>query len=116
MSMFGYIYITTNLINGKKYIGKRSKPEFDKNYIGSGKLLKRAIKKYGKENFRCEIIKWCNTENELNLSEKYYIQKYDAQRNSMFYNISSGGDWGDITKGMNAEEYAIWKQKNQPNW
>lgn len=45
--MYGYIYETTNLINGKKYIGKRVKPKFDGNYKGSGKVLKHAIEKYG---------------------------------------------------------------------
>jgi hypothetical protein len=44
-----YIYKTTNLINGKIYIGKRShkNPEKDK-YLGSGNVLKQAISKYGK--------------------------------------------------------------------
>lgn len=112
--MHGYVYITTNLINGKKYIGKRSKPEFDSNYVGSGKLLKRAIKKYGKDNFKCEVIKWCETEEELNSSEKFFIQKYNAQASDMFYNISSGGDWGDITKGMSKEDYEAWKRKISP--
>ena len=58
--MFGYIYKTTNLINGKIYIGKRQKQEFDKYYLGSGIYLKKAIEKYGKENFSCEIIDKCN--------------------------------------------------------
>lgn len=109
--MFGYVYITTNLVNGKRYIGKRSLPEFDVNYLGSGKLLKRAIKKYGKDNFKCEVIKWCETEEELNNSERYYIKEYNAQKSDMFYNISEGGDWGNVTNGMTKEEYEAWKSK-----
>ena len=112
--MFGYVYITTNLINGKQYIGKRSLPEFDTKYLGSGKLLKRAIKKYGKENFKCEVIKWCETEEELNYYERYYIKEYDAQKSDMFYNISEGGDWGNVTNGMTEEEYIAWKAKISP--
>ena len=112
--MFGYVYITTNLINGKKYIGKRSLPEFDTKYLGSGKLLKRAIKKYGRENFKCEVIKWCETEEDLNNSERYYIKQYNAQKNNMFYNISEGGDWGNVTRGMTTEEYEEWKRKINP--
>jgi hypothetical protein len=48
-----YIYKTTNLINGKIYIGKRSheNPEKDR-YLGSGRVLIQAIKKYGRENFK----------------------------------------------------------------
>lgn len=44
-----YIYLTTNTINGKKYIGMCTRD--DDWYFGSGKLIKSAIKKYGKENF-----------------------------------------------------------------
>lgn len=112
--MFGYVYITTNLINGKRYIGKRSLPEFDTKYLGSGKLLKRAIKKYGKDNFKCKVIKWCETEEELNYYERYYIKEYDAQKSDMFYNISEGGDWGNVTNGMTEEEYITWKAKISP--
>ena len=58
--MFGYIYLTTNLVNGRKYIGKRISPVFDIKYNGSGTLLKKAINKYGKENFKTEIIESVN--------------------------------------------------------
>ena len=40
----GYIYETTNLINGRKYIGLSSKKEFDKSYLGSGLILKKLLK------------------------------------------------------------------------
>ena len=45
--MFGYVYLTENLINGKCYIGRHSSPTFDKKYKGSGVAIKKAIKKYG---------------------------------------------------------------------
>ena len=51
---YGYIYITENLINGKKYIGKakyKNESYKNTNYLGSGKLITAAIKKYGRENF-----------------------------------------------------------------
>lgn len=66
-----YIYIITNLINNKKYIGKRSTRfsiEQDK-YMGSGKILLQAYQKYGKENFIKEIIEICSDEKELNKRE-----------------------------------------------
>ena len=56
--MYGYIYKTTNLINGKIYVGqhKCSKNSIDESYIGSGIYLKHAIEYYGKNNFKCEIL------------------------------------------------------------
>lgn len=54
----GFIYMTTNMINGKKYIGKRlyDKRGIWKEYLGSGVLLKRAIRKYGRQSFKRDII------------------------------------------------------------
>lgn len=91
--MIGYIYKTTNLINGKIYIGQHKVDSniFDNNYFGSGKLLLEAIKKYGKENFKCELIEWCKSEDELNKKEIYYIAAYKSLVTYNNYNISDGG-------------------------
>lgn len=56
---YGYIYKTTNLINGRIYIGLKT-GEFNSDYFGSGVLIKRAIKKYGKENFRIRVLAYAN--------------------------------------------------------
>lgn len=61
------IYKTTNLVNGMIYIGKKSQ-DYD-TYLGSGLLLKRAIAKYGKDNFKKEIIDTAQTIDELNEKE-----------------------------------------------
>ena len=101
--MIGYIYLTTNLINNKKYIGKRQKPYFDIKYKGSGVYLKNAISKYGYENFSCEILKECYSIEELNKSEKELIHKFDAINSKDYYNIAEGGDGGNTGrqyKGM----------------
>ena len=90
--MYGYIYLTTNLVNGKKYIGQHTSEIFDNSYYGSGVVLLKALKKYGKENFSIEIIEECNTDAELNEKEMYYIEKYDAVKNRNYYNTSYGGE------------------------
>lgn len=104
--MYGYIYITTNLVNGRKYIGqhKWSKyPSKHLTYFGSGKILKNAILKYGEENFSCRIIQWCHSKWELDAREKAWILMYDAVNSNEFYNISTGGSgggssWSNYTK------------------
>lgn len=95
--MFGIIYITTNLINNKKYIGKHKcdSIEFD-GYLGSGKALKNAIKKYGRKNFIREVLDTAKSLEELNDKEIYYIDKYDAMKNDNFYNIRNGGEGVDF--------------------
>lgn len=109
--MFGYIYITTNLVNNKKYIGKKESSVFVSEYLGSGRLIKRAIKKYGKENFVVKVIQWCETVDELNQAERYHIKLNNAQQDPMYYNISEGGDWGDISQGLTSEQYKQWGDK-----
>lgn len=89
--MYGYVYLTTNKINGKKYIGQHASSEFDKSYIGSGKLILQAIKKYGKSNFECVILEECNTQDELDERERYYIEQSNAYSNDDYYNIALGG-------------------------
>lgn len=88
-----YVYIITNLINGKKYIGKRSCKcaiEDDK-YMGSGKLLHRAFKKYGKENFEKKILLVCETEDRAYKEEERAINLVRAWENAMYYNVNGGG-------------------------
>ena len=85
------IYKTTNLINGKFYVGKdeRNKPD----YLGSGINLQRAINKYGEENFIKETIEVCSTREELIEREKYWIKETKAQE--IGYNIAEGGNGGN---------------------
>lgn len=92
--MYGFIYLTTNLINNKKYIGKKKYTYGWEDYLGSGKKLALAIEKYGKENFRREIICECQNEEELNTMEKFYIKEYNAVKSNEFYNMSAGGNGG----------------------
>lgn len=91
--MYGYIYETTNLVNGKKYIGQHKSNKFDNWYLGSGVILKKAIKKYGKENFRTRIIEKINTnKDDLNNREIYWIEYYNAVKSKKYYNNSCGGE------------------------
>lgn len=88
-----FVYITTNLINNKKYIGYCTRN--DDNYLGSGKLLHQAIKKYGKHNFDRKILEECNTIEEVCNAEKKWIDYYNAVDSNNFYNIGDGGYGGN---------------------
>ncbi len=87
------IYKITNLINGKIYIGKDEKDQ--PSYLGSGLIIKQAIKKYGKENFKKEILDSCHSSEELCEKEKIWIQK-SGSLYPRGYNISLGGNGGNI--------------------
>ena len=83
------IYKTTNLVNGKIYVGQHF-TSADDGYLGSGKWIKRAIKKYRKENFIREIIEFCTSAN-VDDKEVYWIDKLNATNPEVGYNISNGG-------------------------
>ena len=89
--MYGYVYLTTNLINNRKYIGRHKSSVFDPDYKGSGKLLWRAINKYGWDNFKVELLEECNSNEHLNEREQYWIDKFDAVESTEYYNIVEGG-------------------------
>jgi group I intron endonuclease len=103
------IYITKNKIDGKKYIGKDSKN--DNNYLGSGVYLKRAIKKHGTKNFTKEVIEYCETYEELNEREKYWISFFNATKSIEYYNISDGGDGGYRLSGYSDKQLKEYKNK-----
>jgi group I intron endonuclease len=84
------IYKTTNIINGKFYVGKDEKNNPD--YLGSGKILKLAINKNGRENFKKKILEVCETRENLNDREKYWIESLSAT--TLGYNITEGGTGG----------------------
>jgi len=95
------IYKIINLINNKIYIGKDlyNNPK----YMGSGKLLKQAFKKYGKINFKKEIIEKCNDINQLNEREKFWIKNLNTFSPNG-YNINVGGKGGDTYTYRSQEE------------
>lgn len=90
--MYGYIYLTTNLINGRKYIGQKKSSYFKgTGYLGSGKILKQAVEKYGWDNFSVELVEECDSKETLDEREKYWIKYYNAVDDPTYYNIAFGG-------------------------
>lgn len=105
-----YIYLTTNLVNGKRYIGQHY-GEINDSYVGSGTTLKKAIEKYGRENFKKEILEICQDYNSVNYAERKWILYYDAVKREDFYNIAEGGFNSNPCAGMSEEAQLERKKK-----
>lgn len=92
----GYIYLRTNKINGKKYVGlttdlktrQNSWKSISRHY--AGKAIYNARKKYGIDGFDFKILKECEDE-ELDYWEKYYIKELNTKV-PYGYNMTEGGD------------------------
>lgn len=91
---FNYIYKTTNLINNKFYIGRHSTNNLKDGYLGSGQVLTNSIKKNGKNNFKCEILEYCDSLSILKEREEYYIEKFNAVE--LGYNLVSNSCGGKL--------------------
>jgi hypothetical protein len=96
-STFYILYKTTNLINGNIYIGIHQTNNLDDGYLGSGKNLLNAIKKYGKHNFYREILEFFI--DEISMAEREIeIVTEDFCKRKDTYNIMPGGKWGSYQR------------------
>lgn len=92
--MYGYVYKTTDLRNGKIYIGRHKSSQFDQNYFGSGNIIRRIIEKDTTNVLQCEILQECYSYDEMCNAEKYWIAKLDSKNPEIGYNIADGGEFG----------------------
>lgn len=93
-----------------KYIGKHY-GELDDTYLGSGKLLKQDILKYGKDQFTKSILHISEDDLENSEKEKQFIALYNAVYNPLFYNIHEGGSGGNTTAGYSPKEKEALRRK-----
>ena len=71
---YNYVYVTTNLVTLKKYVGSHCTDNIDDGYLGTGRLFLKSVKKHGKENFRREILEECFDVSTARLRESFYIE------------------------------------------
>jgi hypothetical protein len=119
-----FVYKTTNLLNGTYYIGVHSTWNIDDGYLGSGKRLIRSIKKYGKENFKREILKvFSNYQDALNYES--YLVNESLLEDELCLNLKPGGSGGFcnnehkekfIESLKNSQEYASKKGREKILW
>ena len=87
---FNYVYIITNLVNNKQYVGDHSTNKLNDNYLGSGIALNNAKNKYGKEKFKKEILEFFDTKIDAFNAQEKHINEYNTLTPNG-YNISPKG-------------------------
>lgn len=90
---FHFIYKTTNLVNGKYYIGMHSTDNLADGYIGSGKMLGHSVNKYGKDNHKTEILEQLIDRKSLKIREYELVTK-ELLLDPLCMNLTFGGDGG----------------------
>lgn len=116
------IYQITNMVNGKIYIGAHRTSNIDDGYMGSGKLITRALKKYGEENFTKTILFEAESSEEMFEKEAELVQL-----GPNFYNLKKGGEGGfdyinenglrvDFDDEARQKAFQTLEEKWGPNW
>jgi group I intron endonuclease len=105
---YHFIYKTTNLLNGKYYVGMHSTCNLKDGYLGSGKKLTHSIRKYGKDNFRLEILEFFDSREKLVEREESIVNESLLQ-DPMCMNLRTGGKGG--IHQMTDEESKLWHSK-----
>lgn len=117
MKIYGIIYITTCLVNGKVYIGQTIHWQ-DKSYLGSGVALCEAVKKYGRNRFKRKILKICYNQKQLDVWELIMIRKYNSTNKSIGYNVLPGtaNVFGSINPAHIPEVVEKIRKKKKGKW
>lgn len=107
---YNFVYKTTNNINGDYYIGVHSTDNLNDGYIGSGLRLGHSIKKYGKENFTREYVKFFNCRKDAYSLEAEIVTP-ELLQDPHCMNIAVGGHGGNTLSGFNEQELEQFKQQ-----
>lgn len=113
-----FIYVTENLINGKLYIGQHTcnyDKQFTDGYLGSGRALKNAVKKYGAENFSRIILEYAESPEELNELEAKYVDEEVMSDVSRFYNLKTGGKQNTVFSEETRKKISISNTGKHPS-
>ena len=121
LDKFGFVYIITNLRNGKAYIGCKQYMHYNrlkekesdwKTYTGSSKWLSKDIEEIGKKHFKFEIIAEYKNKRSLRYYELYYQMKYNVLSSTMegsdehaYYNSRVGGKFYRPVESYQDPEY-----------
>ena len=107
MNYYNCIYMYTNKINGKRYVGQaKDFNERHKQHIRNHKMIvDKAIDKYGADSFEIKILAHdVPTLDKLNEYEKFFIKRYKSSVKEWGYNVAEGGHNGNVFDGKTEEE------------
>jgi hypothetical protein len=90
---YHFIYKTVNLITNKFYVGMHSTHNLEDGYLGSGKILKYSVNKYGAENHQLEILEFSEDKEKLAAREKELVNE-DILKDPLCMNLKIGGEGG----------------------
>ena len=118
---FHFIYKTTNTKTGRYYIGMHSTDNLEDGYLGSGRRLRRSVKKHGADCHKREILEFCNSRKELVAKEKEVITLEEVAKNDCM-NLMPGGRGGFISdeqqlqRSMAGVEARLKKLEDDPEY
>lgn len=104
--IYYFTYQTKNLVTNKTYVGVHSTKKLNDGYLGSGDKLKKAILKYGKSNFKIEILCFFDSLQEAYEEEAFIVDRLWVNKKDN-YNISVGGNRGPDTTGFKHTQSSI---------
>jgi hypothetical protein len=104
-----YFYVITNKINGRYYYGSG----ISDGYEGSGKVLKRAYKKYGKESFEGKVLRLFNTREDAFEFESRFLSLYKLDQDPVAYNVCRNANGGYISDEVYASNSKFMKEYRQ---
>lgn len=114
----GVIYIRTNLLNGKQYVGQAQNIQQRENkwrcmkHHYAGRLIDNARSKYGFENWSIKVLAECDNQEDLDKLETYYIRCYNTKAPNG-YNLTDGGCSGNLGYHHTDETKKIISEKNK---
>lgn len=115
--MFYTVYKTTNLVNGKIYIGAHRTHHLDDDYMGSGVDIKKAIERYGLKNFKKEILFIFENEEQMFEKESELVNKDFIKETSNYNVVPGGGGWTiEVAKKGRKAADKVLKEKYGNEW
>ena len=124
---YHYIYKTTNLINGKFYIGMHSTNDLNDGYLGSGTRLRYSLNKYGEKNHQIKRLEFFSDREKLRNREIEIVNESllkDPSCMNLTFGGTGNGNWMGPNKnsevqrkkGIKGRKKIKWLSKNDPEW